>query len=183
MLETTLVISLLCAALCAARALSVKTLLPAAIWLAGSSAFTAGALYLLGGHVAAVMELSIGAGLVTVLFVFAIDLVGDAPRALKTVVPWWLAVGAVVVIGLAIASFVLPIVDVEPSFEGSLAIVMWGDRQLDMLLQLVWMVSGALTITGLLVERSVATFKEARKPVTPEAVAPAQSTSSKEAHA
>jgi NADH:ubiquinone oxidoreductase subunit 6 (subunit J) len=183
MLETTLVISLLCAAVCAVRALSVKTLLPAAIWLAGSSAFTAGALYLLGGHVAAVMELSIGAGLVTVLFVFAIDLVGDAPRALKAIVPWWLAVGAVIVIGLAIASFVLPIVDVGPTADETLAGVMWGDRQLDMLVQLVWMISGALTITGLLVERSVATFKEARKPVTPETIASATAAPSKEAHA
>ncbi len=163
----------------------MKTLLPAAIWLAGASAFTAGALYLLGGHVAAVMELSIGAGLVTVLFVFAIDLVGDAPRALRSIVPWWLAVGAAVVIGLAIAALMLPVQAVAPTTNPALASVMWGDRQLDMLLQLVWLVSGALTITGLLVERGSAMVREARKQAAPEpsAAKPAQTAKPKEVHA
>jgi NADH:ubiquinone oxidoreductase subunit 6 (subunit J) len=160
-----LVLSLLGAVGCAVCTLSVKRLLTAAIWLAGASAFTAGALYTLGGHVVAVMELSVGAGLVTILFVFAIDLVGDAPRKSPPRVPRWLAVVLVVAIALALAGLLFPFrAAAEPATGASGTVRLWGERQLDVLLQVVWLVSGALTVSGLLVERRATHVEEARKP-------------------
>ena len=65
------------AVVCAFQALRASHLLPSAIWLAGVSALTAITLYTMGAHEIAVIELSVGAGLVTVLFVFAISIAGD----------------------------------------------------------------------------------------------------------
>ena len=72
------------ALVCAALAISAKRLLVSAIWLAGCSALVALLMYLLGAPEIAVIELSVGAGLVTVLFVFAINIAGDESTAL----PW-----------------------------------------------------------------------------------------------
>lgn len=51
--------------------LRAKSLLASALWLAGVSARVAALLYDLGAHEVAVVELSVGAGLVTVLLLFA----------------------------------------------------------------------------------------------------------------
>ncbi len=63
--------------ICAIQAIRSNRLLISAIWLAGASALTALIMYLLGAHQVAVIELSVGAGLVTVLFVFAINISGE----------------------------------------------------------------------------------------------------------
>ena len=63
----------------AIQAIRVKRLLVTALWLASTSALTSIMLYLLGGYRIAVIELSVGAGLVTVLFVFAINIAGEEP--------------------------------------------------------------------------------------------------------
>jgi uncharacterized MnhB-related membrane protein len=62
---------------CALMAIIARRLLTSALWLAGASALTALLLYLLGAPEVAVVELSVGAGLVTVLFVFAINIAGE----------------------------------------------------------------------------------------------------------
>ncbi len=62
---------------CAVAAVTSKRMLISAIWLALASALVALDMYLLGAPFIAVIELSVGAGLVTVLFVFAINLTGD----------------------------------------------------------------------------------------------------------
>jgi uncharacterized MnhB-related membrane protein len=59
---------------CTVMAVRGKHLLVSAIWLAGSSAFVALLLFRMGAPEIAVIELSVGAGLVTVLFVFAINI-------------------------------------------------------------------------------------------------------------
>src|SRR5512146_3422057 len=59
------------------QAMRSKALLTSALWLAGASALTAILLFMYGAHLVAVIELSVGAGLVTVLFVFAINIAGD----------------------------------------------------------------------------------------------------------
>ena len=59
------------------KATRVKGLLNAALWLAGTSCLTSILVYILGSPGLAVIELSVGAGLVTVLFVFAISIIGD----------------------------------------------------------------------------------------------------------
>ena len=62
--------------ICAILAISSKRLLISAIWLAVTSALVALMIYLLGAPQVAVIELSVGAGLVTVLFVFARNFMG-----------------------------------------------------------------------------------------------------------
>ena len=57
----------LAASFCAYRALISKHLLPSALYLACVSALVSITLYLLGAYEVAVIELSVGAGLVTVL--------------------------------------------------------------------------------------------------------------------
>jgi uncharacterized MnhB-related membrane protein len=65
------------AVFCGLRAIHAQRLVAAALWLAAVSALNAVVLYEMGAREAAVIELSVGAGLVTVLFVFAIGIAGD----------------------------------------------------------------------------------------------------------
>ncbi|MHB1482597.1 MAG: hydrogenase subunit MbhD domain-containing protein, partial [Bellilinea sp.] len=58
---------------CAILAVRASRLLVSALWLAATSALVALEMYLLGAPEIAVIELSVGAGLVTILFVFAIN--------------------------------------------------------------------------------------------------------------
>src|SRR5512133_1206204 len=84
---------------CAVQAVRAPRLLHSALWLAGTSALTALEMYLLGAPEVAVIELSVGAGLVTVLFVFSINIAGEETIVLQPIVPrplTWLVVGSVV---------------------------------------------------------------------------------------
>ena len=65
------------AIVCAYRAMVTQRLLICSLYLACVSASVSGILYLLGAQQVAVIELSVGAGLVTVLFVFAINIAGE----------------------------------------------------------------------------------------------------------
>ena len=75
MLNLVLVIA---AIYCAYQVMNSPRLLNATIWLAFTSAMVAALIYSLGAPYVAVIELSVGAGLVTVLFVFAFSIVGEA---------------------------------------------------------------------------------------------------------
>jgi len=63
--------------ICAIQAIRAERLLVSALWLAGCSALLALAIGLLGAPEVGVVELSVGAGLVTVIFVFAISIAGE----------------------------------------------------------------------------------------------------------
>jgi uncharacterized MnhB-related membrane protein len=74
------------------RAIISKKILSATIYLACISALVSAVLYMLGAAQVAVMELSVGAGLVTVLLVYAVSVVGDdALRSSRSRSPlgWW----------------------------------------------------------------------------------------------
>ena len=62
-------------------ALHVRDLIRAIAAFAGGSAFVAAAMFVLGAPFAGVLELTVGAGLVAVLFLVAITLVGGRERA------------------------------------------------------------------------------------------------------
>ena len=64
-----------------------KRLLVSALWLAGASALVSLVIYLLGAPGVAVIELSVGAGLVTILFVFAINIAGEEPISRHGLIP------------------------------------------------------------------------------------------------
>lgn len=139
---------------CAIEAIRAKRLLVSAMWLAGTSALVALLLYLLGAPEIAVIELSVGAGLVTVLFVFAINLTGEAAPSIQALIPKPLAW---VVIGIAIGTLVwlnVPVLQAGmPEVQGqSFQAAFWESRQLDGWLQIVLIFAGALGLLGLLAE-------------------------------
>ncbi len=139
---------------CALQAVRGTRLLIAALWLAGASALTALMMFRLGAPEVAVIELSVGAGLVTVLFVFAINIAGEDTPSLRPLVPRSLAwIGALAAIGLG-ASMALPVLSAPATGPQTapFATVLWEHRGLDVLLQVVLIVGGVLTVLGLLAE-------------------------------
>jgi uncharacterized MnhB-related membrane protein len=150
---------------CALQAVRGTRLLIAALWLAGASALAALVMYRLGAPELAVIELSVGAGLVTVLFVFAINIAGEEPPvSLRSLVPAplaWAAALAAVALG---AWFALPHLRPEAALVQTerFATVLWERRGLDTLLQVVLIVGGVLAVLGLLSEGRGHARKETR---------------------
>jgi NADH:ubiquinone oxidoreductase subunit 6 (subunit J) len=147
---------------CAVMAIREKRLLVAALWLALTSALVAWAMFRLGALETAVVELSVGAGLVTVLFVFAINIAGDQSIPEQSIVPRPLAWLIVTVTGLILGWMILPelqdgrFLGVLDSAGGTLAqfrSMMWEDRGIDTLLQVVLIFAGVLAVLGLLGQR------------------------------
>jgi uncharacterized MnhB-related membrane protein len=144
--------------LCALQALRVRQILTAAIWLACCSALVAILLYSLGAPEVAVIELSVGAGLVTVLFVFGITISGEEDLGGRAAVPWALAASlSIAAMGL-VAWFVLPLGEAATavSSEPSFSVMLWEVRGLDMLVQIGLIFAGVLGVLGILAERETA---------------------------
>jgi uncharacterized MnhB-related membrane protein len=171
--------------LCAALAIRAARLLTAALWLAGVSVLTALAMYLIGAREVAVIELSVGAGLVTVLFVFAIAIAGDDAMQSRSLLPRplaWLLIG----VALLLLSFLLlpagegRSATAEPAFTA----VFWQERSLDVLVQIVLIFAGVLGVLGLLAEPISRVIRPAASsadiPVESEPEFPAQPTPEKE---
>jgi uncharacterized MnhB-related membrane protein len=139
---------------CAVQAIRARRLLICAMWLAGASAATSLLMYALGAAEVAVIELSVGAGLVTVLFVFAINIAGDEPIAIRSRVPrplaWVVTLGSFVLF----AWLTLPRVGVALPLAGAerFATALWEYRMVDALLQVALIFAGVLGVVGLLAE-------------------------------
>jgi uncharacterized MnhB-related membrane protein len=139
---------------CAVQAIRSNRLLISAIWLAGASALTALIMYLLGAQQVAVIELSVGAGLVTVLFVFAINISGEEVFKPARLVPKPLALAiallvAVLVIGFTYGNWVSVQACVEYfPFNTTL----WEVRGIDIVLQGLLIFAGVLAVLGLMTE-------------------------------
>jgi uncharacterized MnhB-related membrane protein len=137
------------------QAIRARGLITSALWLAGVSALSALVLYLYGAHQVAVIELSVGTGLVTVLFVLAINIAGDDALDTRTVLPRPLAIGVCLLFVLVLGWFVLSALPV-PSTTGQGATlfsdIFWQARGLDVLVQVVLIFSGVLGFLGLLSE-------------------------------
>jgi NADH:ubiquinone oxidoreductase subunit 6 (subunit J) len=137
------------------QAIRARGLIASALWLAGVSALTALVLFLYGAHQVAVIELSVGTGLVTVLFVLAINIAGDNPMAAGWVVPLPFAIGVsllfVLVLGwMVLSALAAPAVSTPATTVFS--DVFWQSRGLDVLVQVVLIFSGVLGFLGLLAE-------------------------------
>ena len=144
---------ILCAILFAIMAIRAKRLIASALWLAGVSALVAVVFFLFGARQVAVIELSVGAGLVTVLFVFAISIAGEETGILKAMIPTWLGVGLVALLVILISWFTFPTSAVPlPSTEPPFSTVFWQERGLDMLVQVSLIFAGVLGLLGLLAE-------------------------------
>jgi uncharacterized MnhB-related membrane protein len=142
--------------ICAVQAIRSNRLLISALWLAGSSALVALLLYMLGAAEVAVIELSVGAGLVTVIFVFAINIAGEETFSIRRLIPlpvtWGLLALTVILLGWLILPHLAPVLPVIDSLPFAKAV--WDVRGLDALLQVIIIFSGVLGLLGLLAENS-----------------------------
>ena len=139
---------------CAYMAIRTGRLLSSALWLAGASALTALIMYMLCAAEVAVIELSVGAGLVTILFVFAINIAGDEAIEVRSLIPWPLALILVLVAAGLLIFMALPgMMGVLPQAQlTGFVRTFWEDRSLDALLQIVLIFAGTLGMLGLLAE-------------------------------
>lgn len=141
---------------CAVLAIRSTRLLTAALWLAAVSMITALLLYLLDAREVAVIELSVGAGLVTVLFVFAISIAGEDAMQARPLIPkslaWTLTILAVLLLGL----LVLPSPENQPAVsEASFVVTFWQERAFDVLAQIALIFAGVLGVLGLFSEQKL----------------------------
>jgi uncharacterized MnhB-related membrane protein len=152
---------LLGAVFCAYRAIVAKRILSATIYLACISALVSAVMYLLGATQVAVMELSVGAGLVTVLLVYALSVVGDDALDPASVIPKSLAFGVVGLVVILLGLMAYPAVQTNLD-KGSttLASVLWQKRVLDVWIQIALIFSGVMGVLGLLSEQTKSKNKE-----------------------
>lgn len=145
----------LVAAFCAYRAMISKHLLPSALYLACVSALVSVTLYLLGAYEVAVIELSVGAGLVTVLLVYALSVIGDDSYDPTSIIPKPFAILLVVATAGIAGWMAYPLV-AQPVGNGEtlLAEVLWKSRALDVWVQVALIFSGVMGVLGLLSEKA-----------------------------
>lgn len=148
---------LLGAIFCAYRAIVAKRILSATIYLACISALTSIVVYLLGAAQVAVMELSVGAGLVTVLLVYALSVVGDDALDPASVIPKPLAFGAVGLVMIILGWMAYPAIQTTiNSGPIDLDIALWQNRVLDVWIQIALIFAGVMGVLGLLSEKTPA---------------------------
>ena len=131
-----------------------RRLLISAIWLALTSALVAVLIYMLGAPHIAVIELSVGAGLVTVLFVFAINIAGEDTTKLKPVISRPVSIGA---IALALALGLILVIRSGGQFQALVippgqSAILWEARYVDLLIQIALIFAGVLGVIGLLTQ-------------------------------
>ena len=149
---------------CAYRATASKRILSSSLYLACISALTSVAIYMLGATQVAVMELSVGAGLVTVLMVYALSVVGEDALDPKSVISKPLALGLVGVVTALLGWMAYPVIQVTIiTGDVDLASVLWQSRVLDVWIQIVLIFSGVMGVLGLLSERTPDKIGEIQK--------------------
>ena len=136
---------------CAYQMMRAEKLLIATLWLALCSVLVSVLLYKLGAPEVAVIELSVGAGLVTVLFVYAFSIIGELTIDERGIVPRPLVWTLILVTCLTLGWLTIPQLEArvavsEPSFASTL----WQQRGLDVIVQIVLIFSGILGLIGLL---------------------------------
>ncbi|HEY9076794.1 MAG TPA: NADH-quinone oxidoreductase subunit J [Anaerolineaceae bacterium] len=149
---------------CSFQAVRVTRMLYSALWLAGSSALVALLMYLMGAHEMAVIELSVGAGLVTVLFVFAINVTGEQGHTAPSIIPHWLAIVLVITAIFFLGWLILPAIPFATQLNiASPTQNLWQDRTLDLLLQIVLIFCGILGVLGILSQENRPSSQEKHK--------------------
>ena len=147
-------IFLMGAVFCAYRAIVSKRILSSTLYLAGVSALISAVIYKLGAVQVAVIELSVGAGLVTVLLVYALSVVGEDALDPSSIIskPLAFMLIGLLVIGLAWMSYETWTVS-PPTGSIALADVLWQQRVLDVWIQIALIFSGVMGVLGLLSEQ------------------------------
>jgi len=141
----------------AVMAVFLKDLLKAAISLAFMSALLAVLLYRLNSPYAAVFELSVVAGLITVLFVSVIALTKDEETAKEARWPAYVFPLALVVFGLVDIRVMQSLFSNTPQGfgnpEASFGATLWGVRSMDILGQIAVIFGGVFGVLALLREK------------------------------
>ena len=139
------------AVVCGIAAMRAGRLAVGALWLAGVSVCAAIMLYLLGARQVALVELSVGISLVTVLFVYGIAMAGESRRPPWPIVSWRYAAALAVLVFILATTLSLPIaVTPRPEVGEPLAVALWARRGLDVLVQVVLICIGALGVLTVL---------------------------------
>ena len=143
---------LLAGVVCAAMAVRARPL-HAALWLAALSALISIVLYRLGAPEVAVIELSVGAGLITVLFAFAISMAEDEAMP-APLVPRPFAWLLVAVAGGALLWLLLPALPAarQIASDDPFIVQIWDNRAIDLALQIVVVLTGVMGVLSLLGE-------------------------------
>jgi NADH:ubiquinone oxidoreductase subunit 6 (subunit J) len=164
------------ALLCALQAMRVKRLLVSALWLAGCSALVSVIFFAIGAHEIAVIELSVGAGLVTVLFVLAISIAGEEVIDIRSIIPKPVAWALVIIPTVLLGVMVIPSIGAAPATtEPSFSEVLWQQRGFDALVQSGLIFAAVVGLLGLLAEAKVPVKeKQPVKSAQPQVNAPAQ---------
>jgi NADH:ubiquinone oxidoreductase subunit 6 (subunit J) len=141
---------------CALGAIHARSLVHSALWLAATSAVLATLLYIMGAPVVAVIELSVGVGLVAVLFIFVVGVAGEDAVQARPVVPTLISLAlagpAVLLLAWMVTSgggLTAAIASLAPS-TASVTSVLWDQRAADVLGQVVLIVAGALGVVTIL---------------------------------
>jgi uncharacterized MnhB-related membrane protein len=137
---------------CALLAVRATRLLNAALWLALASALIAILLYQLNAPLLAIIELSVGAGLVTVLLFLVVTVIGTANYPPLLAVPRWFALGlnAIAMALLIAAMGTAPIEAASASTSGLAGL--WVSRAEDALVPFLLILVGSLAAITLLQE-------------------------------
>jgi NADH:ubiquinone oxidoreductase subunit 6 (subunit J) len=136
---------------CALAAILARSLVGSALWLGATSALLATLLYLVGAVTVAVVELSVGTGLVAVLFVFAVGIAGEEGLHARPAVARPVALMLVVSVLVLLLGPALPAeAPTVPSDGPSVAEVLWRERAADTLGQVVLIVVGTLGVLTIL---------------------------------
>ena len=135
------------------RTMVSTRILVSTLYLAGISAMVAIMLYMLGAYQVAAIELSVGAGLVTVLLVFAISVVGDDAFDPPSIIPKPFAVVLSGLAALLLGILALPITAKHTGVNAvPLSSILWEQRVLDVWIQMALIFSGTLGMLGVLAE-------------------------------
>ncbi len=131
-----------------------KDLLYVAICLASISAILALVLFQFGANIAGVFELSVCAGLITVLFIATVSLTKDSDKNIETRLPaYFVPLFAMIFIGIDYflirwVANVLPAA-VVPHSSGSFQKVFWEIRSADILGQVALILAGVFGILSI----------------------------------
>ncbi len=144
-------------------AVMLRSLTKSAIALAAASAMLAVIMYLLGSVWAAIFELSVCSGLVTVIFISAIslsrtdkkDLAGlYEDRKRMAFLPAILIISGVILVMMAASpKFLLPEAIPTADTVDTFREILWTHRQVDIWGQVIVVLTGALTVAALFKER------------------------------
>ncbi len=144
-------------------AVMLRSLTKSAIALAAASAVLAMIMYLLGSVWAAIFELSVCSGLVTVIFISAISLSRTDKKDLPSLyedrkrmafLPAILIISGVVLVVMAASpKFMLPAAVPSADSVDTFREILWTQRQADIWGQVIVVLTGALTVVALFKER------------------------------